>query len=97
MQGADWLRRLRWVVWPAIRRPLAGGALIVGAFAFGAFEVPLVVGPTYPPTIATYALHVTQGDAVGGQSVAAAALLVAAVASLVLAALVVNLGRSAGD
>lgn len=97
MQGADWLRRLRWVVWPAIRRPLAGGALIVGAFAFGAFEVPLVVGPTYPPTIATYALHATQGDAVGGQSVAAAALLVAAGASLVLAALVVNLGRSAGD
>lgn len=97
VHGADWLRRLRWVVWPAIRRPLAAGSLIVGAFTFGAFEVPLVVGPSYPPTIATYALQATQGDVIGGQPLAAAALLVAAAASLALAAAVVKLGRGAGE
>lgn len=97
VHGADWLRRLRWVVWPAIRRPLTVGGLIVGAFTFGAFEVPLVVGPSYPPTIATYALQATQGDVIGGQSVAAAALLVAAAASFALAAAVVRVGRGAGE
>ncbi len=95
--GADWLRRLRFVVWPAIRRPLASGCLIVGAFAFGAFEVPLVVGPTYPPTVATYALQATQGDLILGRSLAAAALLVAAAASFLLAAVAVGLGRGAGE
>jgi putative spermidine/putrescine transport system permease protein len=95
--GADWLRRVRFVVWPTIRRPLATGCLIVGAFAFGAFEVPLVVGPTYPPTVATYALQATQGDLIHGQSLAAAALLVAAAASFLLAAAAVGLGRGTGD
>ena len=97
VQGADWLQRLRWVVWPTIRRPLAAGCLIVAAFAFGAFEVPLVVGPSYPPTIATYALQATQGDLIRGQSLAAAALLVAAAVSLALAVAVIRLGRRVGD
>ena len=97
VHGADWLRRLRFVVWPAIRKPLAAGCLIVGAFAFGAFEVPLVVGPSYPPTIATYALQATQGDLIRGQSLAAAALLVAAAASFALAATAVRLGRGVGE
>ena len=97
MHGAGPLQRLALVVWPAIRRPLAAGALIVGAFAFGAFEVPLIVGPTYPLTIATYPLQATQGDVLAGQSLAAAALLVAAAASLAFAVLVVRLGRGAGE
>ncbi|MBA3736226.1 MAG: ABC transporter permease subunit [Actinobacteria bacterium] len=97
VHGADWPQRLRWVVWPTIRKPLAAGCLIVGAFAFGAFEVPLVVGPSYPPTIATYALQATQGDLIRGQSLAAAALLVAAAASFALAAAVIRLGRGLGE
>jgi putative spermidine/putrescine transport system permease protein len=94
--GATRWQRLRWVVWPTIKAPLAGGALIVAAFVLGAFEVPLVVGPSYPPTLATYAANQTQLDLVGGQAKAAAALLVAAFASITLAVAAVRLARGAG-
>ena len=57
----------------------------------------MVVGPSYPPTIATYALKATQGDLIHGQSLAAAALLVAAAASFALAVTAVRLGRNAGE
>jgi putative spermidine/putrescine transport system permease protein len=60
--GATRWQRLRWVVWPTIRTPLASGALIVAAFVLGAFEVPLTVGPNYPPTLATYAADQPQLD-----------------------------------
>lgn len=92
--GARWSQRLRWVVWPEIRAPLALGSLIVAAFTLGSFEVPLVVGPSYPPTVATYALHATRTASLAGRSQAAAALLVAAAVSLVLALLVVRRARS---
>ncbi|MPY72475.1 MAG: ABC transporter permease subunit, partial [Alphaproteobacteria bacterium] len=45
MLGAGRLQRFRWIVWPAVRTPLATGSLIVAAYVLGAFEVPLVVGP----------------------------------------------------
>lgn len=83
--GAGFTQRLRWVIWPAIRVPLAIGSLIVAAFVFGAFEVPLVVGPTYPPTVATFALDATRTADLTGQSRAAVALLVAAGVAVVLA------------
>jgi putative spermidine/putrescine transport system permease protein len=94
--GATGWQRLRWVVWPTIRAPLASGALMVAAFALGAFEVPLAVGPSYPPTLATYAADQPQLDFAGGQARAAAALLVAAAASLALAVAAVRLVRGAG-
>ncbi|MBK8295410.1 MAG: sugar ABC transporter permease [Solirubrobacterales bacterium] len=77
--------RLRWVIWPAVRVPLGIGSIIVTAFVFSAFEVPLAVGPNYPPTIGTYALEVTQTDAISGAGEAAAALLVGAAASIAFA------------
>lgn len=88
--GAGAWRRMAWVVWPAVRTPLTVGSLIVAAFVLGSFEVPIVVGPTYPPTIATYALDATQTAALAGRAQAAAALLVAAVAAVVLAGLLVQ-------
>lgn len=87
-------QRLRWVVWPTVRGPLAVGALIVAAFVFGSFEVPLTVGPNSPPTIAVYAYEATQNDALTGSGRAAAALLVASAASLVAALAVVRIGRT---
>ena len=95
--GANRWQRLRWVTWPTIRAPLAAGALIVAAFVLGALEVPLTVGPSYPPTLATYALDQTQLDLVTGQARAAVALLVAATASIALAVAAVRLARHAGD
>lgn len=93
--GASRWRVLRWVLWPAIRRPLLIGTMIVAAFIFGAFEVPLVLGPNYPPTLATYAFQATQSNPIEGQGVAAASLLVAAGASILIAAAVMRLARSA--
>jgi putative spermidine/putrescine transport system permease protein len=94
--GATGWQRLRWVVWPTIRAPLATGSLIVAAFVLGAFEIPLAVGPSYPPTLATYAAEQPQLDLVAGQAKAAAALLVAAAASIALAVAAVRLSRDAG-
>lgn len=94
--GAGPTQRLRWVVWPAIRVPLVVGSLIVAAFAAGAFEVPLAVGPNYPPTLATYAFEATQTAELDGQARAAAALLVAFAASGAIALAAARLARS-GD
>jgi putative spermidine/putrescine transport system permease protein len=92
--GASAGQRLRWVVWPAIRAPLVVGSIVVAAFVLGAFEVPLVIGPNHPPTLATYAYEATQGDVLAGEGVAAAALLVTALAAIALAAAAVRLARS---
>jgi putative spermidine/putrescine transport system permease protein len=94
--GASRWQRLRWVVWPTIRAPLAGGAMIVAAFVLGAFEVPLAVGPSHPPTLATFAYDQPRLDLAAGQAEAAAALLVAAAASIILAVATVRLARGAG-
>jgi putative spermidine/putrescine transport system permease protein len=83
--GAGPWQRLRLIVWPAIRAPLVTGSLVVAAFVLGAFEVPLVLGPTYPPTLAVYALEATRTADLDGHARAAASLLVAAGASLLLA------------
>ncbi len=93
--GASPRQRLAWVVWPAVRGPLVVGSIIVAAFVLGSFEVPLVVGPNYPPMLATLAYEATQGDVLGGEGVAAATLLLASTAAIGLAAAAVRLARSA--
>lgn len=89
--GADRWQRLRQVVLPAVRGPLAVGSLLVAAFVLGAFEVPLVVGPTDPVTVPVYALQERQVAALAGQARAGAALLLAAVLPLVLAGILMPL------
>lgn len=83
--GAGALERLRSVVWPAVRLPMGIGAVIAAAFTFGSFEVPLVVGPTYPPTLAVLALQETQRATLTGQARASAILLVASAVTIALA------------
>lgn len=87
VHGAGPVARLVHVVLPGVRTPLIAGTLVVAAFVWGSFEVPLVVGPTRPDTIATYALRVTQVADLSGRAASAAALLLAATGSLLLAAL----------
>ncbi|MCA1699479.1 MAG: ABC transporter permease subunit [Actinobacteria bacterium] len=91
--GASGWQRLRWVTWPAIRAPLVVGSIIVAAYVAGSFEVPLAVGPNHPPTVATYAFEAAQGDLIAGQGQGAAALLLAAAFSVVLALAVMRLAR----
>ncbi len=95
--GASPWQRVRWVLWPALRTPLAVGSLIVGAFVLGSFEVPLVIGPSFPPTLATFALDQTRVASLAGQSRAAAVLLLSATGSLVLAAIALRTARAADD
>ena len=92
--GAGRAQRAAWVIWPAIRIPLLLGSVIVAAFAIGAFEVPLTVGPNYPPTLATYAFEATSNDVIAGQGRAAAAVLTAGALAVALAAIAVRLARS---
>jgi len=91
--GATWWQRLRWVVWPTVRGPLVVGCIVVAAFVLGAFEVPLAVGPNAPLMLAEYAQQATQNDLLVGESLQAAALLVAAAASIVLAVAAVRLAK----
>lgn len=87
VHGAGPLARLWTVVLPSLRVPLVIGTTVVAAYMLGAFEVPLLVGPTAPDTMATYALRATRTASLTGQAVAAAVLLIAAVASLAVAGL----------
>lgn len=83
--GASRWARWRWVVWPAVHPSLAAGSLVICAFVLGAFEVPLLVGPSYPKTLATLALDHTRSAELAGDARAAAVLLVAAGLALLLA------------
>lgn len=87
VHGAGPLARLWTVVLPAVSVPLVIGTTVVAAYMLGAFEVPLLVGPTAPDTVATYALRATRTASLTGQAVAAAVLLLAALASVALAVL----------
>lgn len=87
VHGAGPLARLWTVVLPAVRVPLVIGTTVVAAYMLGAFEVPLLVGPTAPDTVATYALRATRTASLSGQAVASVVLLLAAMASIALAAL----------
>ena len=91
--GAGAWQRLRWVTWPAVRAPLVIGSIIVAAYVAGSFEVPLLVGPNSPPTLATFAFEATQGDLIAGQGMAAAALLLVSAFSVVLALAVMRFAR----
>lgn len=96
--GVSRFQRLRWVLWPALRGPLIVGSTVVAAFVIGAFEVPLIIGPSSPTTLAEHAQRATEGDLIAGEGTAAATLLVAAVATMLLAALAVRFAKDAqGD
>lgn len=91
--GAGLVSRFRFVTWPAIRLPLVTGSLIVAAFVLGAFEVPLVVGPSYPPTMATLAFEQTRAQDLAGSARAAAILLLVTGLALLLAAAAARVAR----
>ena len=93
VHGASRLQRMAWIVWPAVRAPLAGGALVVGAFVLGSLEVPLVIGPNAPATLAEYARSVQASGGLDGRALANAALLLT---TLVALAIAVPLARMMG-
>jgi putative spermidine/putrescine transport system permease protein len=84
--GARWWRRSVDVLVPRIAPGLAVGAAMVSAFVVGAAEVPVLVGSSRHPTLATYAIDATRIGGPAARPAATAALLLAALASVVLAA-----------
>jgi putative spermidine/putrescine transport system permease protein len=54
--GANRWQRLRYVTLPLLLPGLLGGALLVFAFVFGAYEVPAVLGVRYPQMLSVLAL-----------------------------------------
>jgi putative spermidine/putrescine transport system permease protein len=93
IHGAGRLQRMRWVVWPAVRAPLATGALVVAAFVLGSLEVPLVIGPNAPATLAEYARAVQTSGGLEGRALANAALVTT---SLMAVAIAIPLARMLG-
>jgi putative spermidine/putrescine transport system permease protein len=91
--GAGRWARWRTVVWPSVRPALIAGSLVVAAFVLGAFEVPLMVGPSYPKTLATLALDHTRSASLAGDARASAVLLLAAALALLLALPAARLAR----
>lgn len=91
--GASPWQRLLWVTWPAVRGPLVVGSIIVAAYVAGAFEVPLLIGPNSPPTLATFAYEATQADVIAGQGTAAASLTLLTTFSIAVAIAVVRFAR----
>jgi putative spermidine/putrescine transport system permease protein len=91
--GAGRWARVRDAVLPRIAPPLVVGALIVAAFTLGATEVPLLVGPTRPDTVATYALTVVQVDGPAARARATAALVIVTAITLTLGALAAIIRR----
>lgn len=85
--GLGPLRRLGLVVWPAIRPALLTGSAVVAAFAIGAFEVPLVIGPTAPETLSEYALQAGRGATLDSRAVSYAALVAMSALTVVVGAL----------
>lgn len=98
VHGAGPLARLWLVVLPALRTPLVIGATVVAAYMLGSFEVPLLVGPTAPDTLATFALRATRTADLTGQAVASAVLLLTSLASIAVAVVAgLVLGRRGVD
>ncbi|MFT5223473.1 MAG: putative spermidine/putrescine transport system permease protein [Glaciecola sp.] len=93
--GADRLAQRRHLVWPAVRTPLALGALVAAAFVLGSFEVPLLVGPTEPAMLAVLALQQTRVGSLDGTAVASATLLLTSLLALVPALFVARFARRA--
>ncbi|MET3808353.1 putative spermidine/putrescine transport system permease protein [Nakamurella sp. UYEF19] len=55
--GARAVQRLRYVTLPLLAPALAGGSILVFAFAAGSYEVPYLLGRPYPATLPVVALQ----------------------------------------
>lgn len=95
--GAGPWHRLRDVIAARLAVPLIGGGMLIAAFVIGAVEVPLVVGPTRPDMLGTYALDAVRIDGPAARADAAVAHVVAAglVAVVGVALIMITRRRSA--
>jgi len=61
--GASYFSTFREIVLPMMKNPLMVASFIVFAYTFGAFEVPFILGVTYPKALSVYSYQIyTSGD-----------------------------------
>lgn len=84
--GAGAWQRLRHVTLPLLAPSLAGGSILVFAFAAGSYEVPYLLGRPYPATLPVVALqYYNDTDLTSRPEAMAVAVLIAALSGLAVA------------
>jgi len=94
--GANVWQRFRHVVFPVISPAIVAASLMVFAFTFGAFEVPFLLGRTYPTVLPVMAYNEYRDLDLGARPVAMAINVLIAVASALIAAVYLRLARNLG-
>jgi putative spermidine/putrescine transport system permease protein len=86
LKAGRW-QRFRYITLPTVFPALGAAALIVFAYTFGAFEVPYLLGRTYPMTLPVWAYkHYSDIDLLARPEGIAAGILIAAVVAVAVVA-----------
>ena len=94
--GAGAWQRFWYVVFPVISPAIVAASLIVFAFTFGAFEVPYLLGKTYPTILPVMAYNEYRDIDLAARPVAMAINVLIAVVTAAFAAAYLRLARDLG-
>ena len=94
--GAGAWQRFWYVVFPVISPAVIAASLIVFAFTFGAFEVPYLLGKTYPTILPVMAYNEYRDIDLAARPVAMAINVLIALVTAVFAAAYLRLARDLG-
>ncbi len=94
--GANAWQRFWYVVFPVISPGIIAASLIVFAFTFGAFEVPYLLGKTYPTILPVMAYNEYRDLDLTSRPAAMAINILIAVITAIIAAAYLRLARDLG-
>ena len=94
--GANAWQRFWYVVFPVISPGIVAASLIVFAFTFGAFEVPYLLGQSYPTILPVMAYEEYRDIDLTARPVAMAINVLIAVITALFAAAYLRLSRGLG-
>lgn len=94
--GAGAWRRFWYVVFPVISPAVIAASLIVFAFTFGAFEVPYLLGKTYPTILPVTAFNEYRDTDLSARPVAMAINILITLVTAVVAAAYLRLAKDLG-
>ncbi len=94
--GANAWQRFWYVVFPVISPGIIAASLIVFAFTFGAFEVPYLLGKSYPTILPVMAYNEYRDLDLASRPAAMAINVLIALITAVIAAAYLRLARNLG-
>jgi len=94
--GANIWQRFWYVVFPVISPGIVAASLLVFAFTFGAFEVPYLLGRTYPTILPVMAYNEYKDVELSARPVAMAINVLISLFTAIFAALYLRLARDLG-